>query len=261
VVPPADDTPAPVPLTTPTDDLSVFEASPVAPEVVAEADDTPFGRRDADLTPLIVAGARKLKRVLADEQNDVLHVLRRAQPVETLDALLPSESEHLLRYAAAVESELRMAALAGAASVDRGDKGDHLHEINRSRALQPAIDGLAATVVMPLRARMERVVADTDGDNDEMAVAVRAVYREWKTQRIDEHLDDVARLAFGRGALVVLTPGTPVCWTVDPNGPACPDAEDNALAGAVGAGDAFPTDHLCAPAHEGCRCMLQRAPL
>ena len=258
--PPADSA-APAALTpAPAEDLSVFEASPTAPEVVTEADDSPFGRRDAELTPLIVAGARKLKRVLADEQNDVLHVLRRAQPVASLDALLPSESEHLLRYAAAVESELRLAALAGAASLDQGDKGDHLHEINRARGLQPAIDGLAATVVMPLRARMERVVADAAGDNEEMAVGVRAVFREWKTQRIDEHFDDVARLAFGRGALVVLTPGTPVCWTVDPNGPACPDAEDNALAGAVGAGDAFPTDHTCAPAHEGCRCMLQRAP-
>ncbi len=99
------------------------------------------------------------------------------------------------------------------------------------------------------------------GDNAELADAVRAVYREWKTQRIDEHLDDVLRTAFGRGAFVVLAPGTPVCWTVDPNGPPCPDAEDNTLGGVVRAGDPFPTDHVCAPAHEGCRCMLQRAPL
>ena len=28
----------------------------------------------------------------------------------------------------------------------------------------------------------------------------------------------------------------------------------------VKAGEPFPTDHLCAPAHEGCRCMLQRVP-
>jgi len=107
---------------------------------------------------------------------------------------------------------------------------------------------------------MDRLVINADGDNGELAEAVRALYREWKTQRIDEHLDDVARLAFGRGALVVLTPGTPVCWSVDPNGPACPDAEDNALAGVIGAGEVFPTDHTCAPAHEGCRCMLQPAP-
>ncbi|MDP2292894.1 MAG: DivIVA domain-containing protein [Actinomycetota bacterium] len=241
------------------EELSVFAASPVAPEVEDDTDDSPFGRRDAELTPLIVAGARKLKRVLADEQNDVLHILRRNESVRGLDVLLPTEAEHTLRYAAAVEGELRTAALAGAASVDSGDKGDHLHEINRGRALQPAIDALAATVVAPLRDRILRAVADADGDNGDLADAVRAIYREWKTQRIDEHLDDVARMAFGRGALVALTPGTPVCWTVDPNGPACPDAEDNALAGVIGAGEAFPTDHTCAPAHDGCRCMLQRA--
>ena len=154
-----------------------------------------------------------------------------------------------------------MAALAGAASVDDGDKGDHLHEITRTKALQPAIDGLAAAVIDPLRVRVARAVTDSDGDNGELADLVRALYREWKTQRIDEHLDDVTRMAFGRGALVALTPGTPVCWSVDPNGPACPDAEDNSLAGAIGAGQPFPTDHVCAPAHEGCRCMLQRAPL
>jgi len=199
--------------------------------------------------------------VLADEQNDVLHILRRNDPVAALAALLPQEADHSRRYATAIESELRLSALAGAASIDDGDKGDHLHEITRAKALQPAIEALSVAVVGPLRERLSRAVADADGDNGELANTVRSVYREWKTQRIDEHLDDVARMAFGRGALVALAPGTPVCWSVDPNGPACPDAEDNALAGVIGAGQAFPTDHTCAPAHEGCRCMLQRAPL
>ena len=93
-----------------------------------------------------------------------------------------------------------------------------------------------------------------------MSTIVRSVYREWKTQRIDEYFDDIARTAFGRGALAVLKPGTKVCWAVDPNGPACADAEDNSLAGEVEAGQPFPTEHVCAPAHEGCRCMLVRAP-
>ncbi len=241
------------------EDLAVFQASPPEPVRAAAEDDTPFGKRDADLTPLIVAAARKLKRVLADEQNDVLHILRRNEPVRSLDALLPAPAEHGRRYASAIEGELRQAALAGAASVDDGDRGDHLHEINRAKALQPATDSLRATIVQPLRDRLERAVADAAGDNGDLADAVRSLYREWKTQRIDEHLDDVARMAFGRGALVALVPGTPVIWTVDPNGPACPDAEDNALAGVIGAGQPFPTDHTCAPAHEGCRCMLQRA--
>ena len=190
----------------------------------------------------------------------MLHILRRPEPVRALDTLLPAPADHAQRYAAAIEGELRLAALAGAASVDDGGKGDHLREINRAKALQPAVDALALAIIDPLRLRVARAVTDADGDNGELGDLVRALYREWKTQRIDEHLDDVARMAFGRGALVALTPGTPVCWSVDPNGPACPDAEDNALAGAIPAGQPFPTDNLCAPAHEGCRCMLQRAP-
>jgi DivIVA domain-containing protein len=240
------------------DDLSVFQASPVAPAAAAaETDDTPFGRRDAELTPLIVAGARKLKRVLADEQNDVLHVLRRTQPVTALDALLPSESEHLLRYAAAVEGELRLAALAGAASVDDGDKGDHLHEINRARALQPAIDGLAATVVVPLRERLERLVIDADGDNGELADGAARVSRvedaahRRAPRRRRSHRVRSWRPGRGRTRHPGVLGGRPA------TGPACPDAEDNALGGVVGAGAPFPTDHTCAPAHEGCRCMLR----
>jgi hypothetical protein len=85
------------------------------------------------------------------------------------------------------------------------------------------------------------------------------VYREWKTLRIDENLDDVARTAFGHGALAGVGSGTPLRWIVDPQGPVCPDAEDNSLADDVVAGGRFPTDHLCAPAHRGCRCMIVRS--
>ena len=242
------------------EELSVFHVSPTAPTEVTELDDSPFGRRDAALTPLIVAAARKMKRVLADEQNDVLHSLRGAKPVRSLDELLPELAEHVLRYASAIDAELRESAVAGAASVDKGTKKAHLRLITKSSALEPAVAALSSAIVQPLRERLERAMADTAGDNADLSTMARAIYREWKTQRIDEHLDDVARMAFGRGALSALTPGTPVCWAVDPHGPDCPDAEDNALAGVVAAGDVFPTDHTCAPAHEGCRCMLLPAP-
>ena len=56
-------------------------------EAIVEA--TPFDQRDADLTPLIVASAKKLKRILADEQNEVLDALRSREPVRALDDLLP----------------------------------------------------------------------------------------------------------------------------------------------------------------------------
>ncbi len=79
-----------------------------------EADESPFRRRDAELTPLIVASARKLKRVLADEQNEVLDGLRRGT------AVLPSRDQHTARFAEAIDDELRAAAAAGAASVATG---------------------------------------------------------------------------------------------------------------------------------------------
>ena len=242
------------------DELAVFQASPEAPVVEEALDDTLFGQRDATLTPIIVACARKLKRVLADEQNEILHTLRRSEPVRTLDTMLPWQTEQAARYAAAIAPELEKAALAGAASIDGGSTKQHRADIGRAGATKAAVDAMTSTIVAPLRERLDRAVGDAAGDNEELVTMVRGVYREWKTQRIDEHLDDITRAAFGRGALAAVLPGTKVCWMVDPHGPACPDAEDNALAGEVAAGQPFPTGHESAPAHEGCRCMLALAP-
>ena len=236
-------------------DDSVFRPSPEAPAAVVLTDDSPFARRDEALTPIIVAAARRLKRVLADEQNDVLHTLRRADPVRSVDALVAGAEEHVRRYASAIEPDLLDAALAGARSMGV-DPGDVRRTFASGAVANPARDVLATELIDPLRDRLARAVGDVDGDNAELANHVRGIYREWKTQRIDEQLDDVVRMAFGHGALAAAEPGAPVRWIVDPNGPACPDAEDNALAGVVRAGDPFPTDHRCAPAHSGCRCMV-----
>jgi hypothetical protein len=132
-------------------------------------------------------------------------------------------------------------------------------EVKKAKATESAGRALGADLVRPLRDRVGRAVGDADGDNAELANLVRVLYREWKSQRIDEHLDDVVRTAFGRGALAAAGEGAAIKWIVDPNGPACPDAEDNALAGSVVAGQPFPTDHVCAPAHSGCPCMIGRA--
>jgi hypothetical protein len=241
----------------PTED-SVFLATADAPAVPVVVDDTPFARRDEALTPLIVAAARKLKRVLADEQNDVLHALRGKNPVRTIEGMVATEADQVARYASAVSAELSAAAVAGAVSMGMRASAAQ-REIKKTNATASAGQLLATELIVPLRARLERCIADTEGDPSEMATLVRMVYREWKAQRIDEHLDDVARTAFGRGALAGVAPGTPICWLVDPAGPQCPDAEDNALAGVLPAGQKFPTDHQCTPAHSGCRCLIVTA--
>ena len=242
--------------TSPETQLSVFQPTPAEPESSVTAVDSPFGRRDAQLAPLAMAASRNLKRVLADEQNDVLLRLRGREAVRSLAGVLPTADEHIQRYADAIGGELLDAAVAGAGSIDDASVDDQQAAIKRESALGPAIEALAAAVVSPLRERLDRSISGADGDNTELVGLTRTVYREWKTRRIDEHIDDVMRIAFGRGAFAVLHAGTPVCWAVDPGGPKCPDADDNALAGAVAAGNPFPTEHILAPAHEGCRCML-----
>ena len=222
----------------------------------ADVEATPFDQRDADLTPLIVASARKLKRVLADEQNEVLDALRRNDPVRDLDALLPWTTHHAERYSAVLGDELHEAANAGAALTSSDGRTPKLRKAAARQAVQQANETLARALVAPLRDRLERCIADGDGDNPAITKKVRAVYREWKTQHIDEQLDDVFRAAHGRGVLASVELGTPLNWTPDPGHEVCPDCDDNRLAGAVPAGQAFPTGHVCTPAHPGCRCIL-----
>ncbi len=230
-------------------------ASAPDPSASDDNDDTPFTRRDDALAPLVIAAARKLKRALADEQNEVLHVLRGRQQVGHIANLVGEEAAHIARYAEAITGELTAAAVAGALSMGAGATAAQ-KDVKRSAAVDRAVAALADDIIRPLRDRLERCVATADGDRDELSSLVRPVYREWKNQRIDEHLDDVARVAFGHGALAGVAPGTSICWAIDPNGPACADAEDNTLGGVVAAGGAFPTEHTCAPAHPGCRCMI-----
>ena len=111
-------------------------------------------------------------------------------------------------------------------------------------------------LLVPLRERLERCVIDGGGENSEVAKRVRSVYREWKTQHIDEQLDDVIRTAHGRGVFAAIEPGSSVEWVADPAHDVCADCDDNTLGGAVEAGTAFPTGHQFPPAHLGCRCIL-----
>ncbi len=229
--------------------LAAGEDSAAEPSELSE---TPFQVRDAALVPLIVAAARRLKRVLADEQNEVLDALRRSEPVRHLDALLPWEAEQATRYTDAVTAELIAAAEAGAVAAGTGSDID----IGPDGPLAAPRGLLAGELVAALRERLERAVAEGEGDNDAVARRARGVYREWKTQRIDEQLDDVFRVAFCQGTLAAIAAGGTVTWVVDPAGPPSPDCEDNALAGAVVAGEAFPSGHVSPPMHPGCRCLL-----
>jgi hypothetical protein len=131
--------------------------------------------------------------------------------------------------------------------------------LDRRRVLDATLDDVGADVAAPLRERLAQVLHDAAGDPMEAATALRSVYREWKTQRIDEVADHLVLTAHGRAAFAAVTPGTPITWLVYPGRASCPDCADDGLAGAVPAGEPFPTGHLHAPAHPGCRCSIAEA--
>lgn len=213
-----------------------------------------FATRQEVLVPIILEMSRKIKRVLADEQNQILDTLRGKQPVKTLEGLVGSKAEHGARLTKALDSLLQSAAMAGASTLSNRPKAELAQRIEQCR--HDIDDAVVAAVVAPLRERLSRSISQASGSNAELASLVRSIYREWKNQFVDEHVEDLALTAHGLGARAVLEESRTYCWMVDPDGPACSDAEDNSLAGAVAGGAEFPTGHIHAPAHPGCRCAL-----
>ena len=224
--------------------------------VIPKVDGSVFVHRDEVLAPIIVTLTSKMKRVLADEENSMLTYLQGKKAAVALEKVLPEPSVHVQGYIEAVAEDVMSAAMGGAKSLSSSLKADLRRKVTSSAVMQVMSKNIDDVLVRPLRDRIQRCVEQSDGDREEMSKLIRSVYREWKMQRVEQHIGDIARLAYSRGAYLVLDQGTSVCWMVDPNGPPCADAEDNSLAGATALGSDFPTGHSHPIAHTGCRCLV-----
>ena len=225
---------------------------PVVPKVNKEL----FLKRDETLAPQIVSLTRKFKRVLADEENAILTYLQGKKSVVALEKMVADAATQVQSHVEMVADDMHNVALSGAKSVAPGLKADLRKQVSKSAVMQTISKSIDDTIVRPLRERLQRCVEQSNGDREEMSSLVRSAYREWKMQKLDALVADLACLAYSRGAYLALPTGTPVCWMVDPNGPQCADAEDNALAGDTPLGSPFPTGHEHPIAHAGCRCLV-----
>ena len=224
--------------------------------VVPKVDQGVFDHRDEVLEPIMVLITRKMKRLLADEENSMLTYLQGKKSVVALEKVLPSADEHLQMYVESLSEDVISAAMAGAQSLSKSLKADLRKRVTRSAVMQVVSRTMDESTIRPLREKIQRAVEQSNGDKDEMSSLIRSVYREMKMQRVEQQVSDIARMAYSRGAYLVLDQGTPVCWMVDPNGPSCADAEDNSLAGSTDLGSEFPTGHVHPTAHAGCRCLI-----
>jgi hypothetical protein len=162
------------------------EAAPPASEEFDHPDDAaePFGRvmgaesgdgsaaQEASEERATAAHelARRLKRLLSDEQNDVLDRLRRTRKRRLVVAdLLDELDERVTRFADVVRP-----VLADAASTEAGQGAQPVDDLAAELAREVAV-AVADGMVEPLEEEVPL---------DELADPVRALYRRWKTDRI-----------------------------------------------------------------------------
>ena len=120
---------------------------------------------------------RRLKRIVVDEQGDLLDALRRMGP-RALEARVGLDTT---RYARAIRGPLEDFASDIDVSID---------DIN----LEAASGAVVSVLVDPVRSRLRDLAAETD-DLEAVSAVVRAVYRESRSRRADA----AATEAFAKG--------------------------------------------------------------
>ena len=215
----------------------------------ADTDEVPSGPiadRDAALSSVLTQAIRKAKRVLADEQNAVLERLADGATVTDIGDLVPGLDEHAAGYTAAVAPVFDKVCTAAAA-------------LTGGSTPTPASDAsrwITHGLVEPLRDRLASSIAAADGDSAALIKRLRALYRDVKTNTVAVAVTDAVLGVHGEAVVASAPDGVALRWVSDPDVRACPDCEDNVLAGAQPAGTPFPTGSVCAPAHSGCRCAV-----
>jgi len=222
----------------------------VTSDLSADADQVFIATRDAAISPIESSLARRIKRELSDEQNELLSTLRSVKGNLTAIAFLPTPESQLERY-----EDIALPALA-----DATEAGAAIAPVKGRSSARASVGDLAAdlasAIVGPLRDRLERAVSESAGDRDDLAQRIRSTFREWKGQRVDDAVTFALLAAANRGVLDQLPKNSKVRWVVAAGDGPSPDCEDNALGGPIDRGGAFPTGHKVPPLHPGCHCAV-----
>ncbi|MEZ5321755.1 MAG: hypothetical protein R2698_06745 [Microthrixaceae bacterium] len=219
-------------------------------------------RRDTLLEPLADTLARRVRRVVTDQENAVLDLVRRSRKSIAAADVVPDVDAQVDTYRDALGDHVERIVAAGAEFV--GDDAAAPDTETVGQVVAEVFERLVTWVVEPMHTRMVELVdgsGDQPVDQAELADRLRIAYREWRSDKANEASGDLATLAFSRGVMAGSPRGARLVWIVDDGGLPCPDGEDNQLAGPVVAGEEYPTGHRCPPAHAGCRCLLVPASL
>lgn len=231
------------------------EAELEPPRPPSDPDDAIRRRRDEMLAPLIVPLLRASKRLLQDEQNDLLDTVRRLRGRVEASRLLTDPEKQAASWSAILEPTVAEAYAVGRALTGRGRRP--------TSAPRRLVGELASGLVAPLRERLITTIdgVAADGPYESSAElhaallpAISARYREWRSDDLEGLLGDLLAAAYARGAFDATPSGATLRWVPAEVGQ-CPDADDNALEPTI-KGQGFPTGQPYPPAHPGCRCLV-----
>ena len=204
--------------------------------------------------------ARRVKRVLQDDQNELLDGLRTTKVRDT-EGLIGSVPVLAAKYAEVMGAFVATVAEASAGLYSRyaenvtGDANFLSIRVDPPAELLESVTELAEELAGEVHGRLDRVLSRHESE-DEVSLAsnIGAAFRELKTEYVELLAKDLVS-SLANCWLLYGTDAKAVRWQRSTE-PGCSDCEDNELAGALQTGSEFPTGILFPPAHIGCGCLL-----
>lgn len=229
------------------------EVKPAPTPVEVDADAL-LGSRDNVIGDATSTAARRLKRLLQEDQNYLLDRLRTHRGKGSFDESISPSDVQLERFQEGMHEVLEESFLAGRRTGGLTDTSD---------AGRPVADLISKQIVTPLRRDLGRIIDSGLAAGDTVkAIAERAsdVFRVWKGIRSELLGEGLVYSAYHQGLVDAwrrVSVGQKV-WVRSPSEEDCPRGvcDRNADAGAVDLNATFPSGHLTPPAHGGCTCVL-----
>lgn len=237
--------------------LAQVSAQPKAPEEAkpspkAVSGDPLQARADA-LGDAPDTAARRMKRLLQEDQNDLLDRLRTRRGKGSLNENIPPQDEQVARFKEGLSEILGSAFREGRKLAGADGPGD----------VDKAVVGLITKqLVSPLRSEVSRTVeAGLEAQDTATAIAehVSDVFRVWKGVRTEMLGEGMVHAAFHQGLIDAWrNQGSGQKKWVQDQERDCPKdvCNSNAEAGFLPVDSAFPSGHIAPPAHGGCTCTL-----
>jgi len=232
-------------------------AAEPAGEPGGPAPEPAFGVRAQALDDAPLLAGRVLKRLLQEDQNDLLDRIRRHRGRGTFEEDIFPPAVQVERFVEGMRLALEPAFIAGrnaGGGIPIGEPPDVVGAL------------VAKQVVAPLRRDLGRMVEPRLAAGDTATtVSERAgdVYRVWKGVRTELLGEGLVYAAFHHVLLDAWreahAPGKR--WLMSQDEADCPrdTCRANAAAGVVGVDASFPSGHLAPPAHGGCTCTVVAA--